>query len=83
MLVSQIYQSQQSGKISSPMYPRPYRDSEDYSWTIRVDLYKKVQIVINDFISSSEIHELKVNEYLSTYNNRTTYYYLKFLLIQF
>jgi len=61
MLVSKIYKSQQTGKISSPMYPRPYRDSEDYSWTIRVDLYKRVQIVINDFISTSEIHELKVN----------------------
>ncbi|XP_029345465.1 cubilin isoform X2 [Acyrthosiphon pisum] len=58
--VSKIYKSQQSGNISSPMYPRPYRDSEDYSWTIRVDLYKKVQIVINDFISTSEIHELKI-----------------------
>jgi len=63
MLVSEIYKSQQSGKISSPMYPRPYRDIEDYSWTIMVDKKKKVQIVINDFISTSEIHELKVNEY--------------------
>jgi len=61
MLVSEIYKSQRSGKISSPMYPKPYRDSEDYSWTIMVDQGKKIQIVINDFIFSSEIHELKVN----------------------
>ncbi|XP_029345463.1 cubilin isoform X3 [Acyrthosiphon pisum] len=52
--------SQRSGKISNPMYPRPYRDSEDYSWTIVVDKKKIVQIVINDFISTSEIHELKI-----------------------
>ncbi|CAI6368736.1 unnamed protein product [Macrosiphum euphorbiae] len=58
--VSEIYKSQRSGKISSPMYPRPYRDSEDYSWTIMVDKKKKIQIVINDFISTSEIHELKI-----------------------
>jgi len=45
------------------MYPRTYRDSEDYSWTITVDQGKRVQIMINDLISTSDIHELKVNEY--------------------
>lgn len=64
MLVTEIYKSQRSGKISSPMYPRIYRDSEEYSWRIMVDHQKKVKIVINDLISSSEIHELKVNEYI-------------------
>lgn len=62
ILVTKIDLTSQSGKISSPMYPRTYRDIEDYSWTIMVDQGKRVQILINDLISSSGIHELKVNE---------------------
>lgn len=65
--VTKIDLTSQSGEISSPMYPRTYRDSEDYSWKITVDQGKRVQILINDLISSSGIHELKVNEYIILY----------------
>jgi len=63
ILVSKIDFTKQSGEISNPLYPKTYRDSDDYSWTITVDQRKQVQIVINDLICSSKIHELKVNEY--------------------
>jgi len=53
--------TKQSGEISSPMYPKPYRDSEDYSWTITVDRKQQVQIVIKEFMTTSKIHSLKVN----------------------
>lgn len=54
--------------MSSPMYPKIYRDSVDYSWSITVRQGKKVQIVIEDFISTSEIHELKVKKYFNACN---------------
>lgn len=43
------------------MYPKAYRDSEDYSWSITVDPLKQVQIIIQEFMTTSEIHNLKVN----------------------
>jgi len=60
ILVSKIDLMKQSGEISSPVYPKPYRDSEDYSWTITVDQKKQVQIVIKEFMTTSKIHSLKV-----------------------
>lgn len=60
ILASEVELTKQSGEISSPMYPKPYRDSEDYSWTITVDQRKQVQIVIKEFMTTSKIHSLKV-----------------------
>lgn len=52
--------TKQSGEISNPMYPKTYRDSEDYSWKITVDQGKQIQIVIKEFMTTSKIHSLKV-----------------------
>lgn len=60
ILVKKIDLTSQSGEISNPMYPKSYRDSEDYSWTITVDERKRVQIVIKEFMTTSKIHSLKV-----------------------
>jgi hypothetical protein len=60
ILVNTIDLTNQSGEISNPLYPREYRDSEDYSWTITVDQRKRVQIVIKEFMATSKIHSLKV-----------------------
>ncbi|KAF0762933.1 cubilin, partial [Aphis craccivora] len=58
--VKKIDLTSQSGEISNPMYPKSYRDSEDYSWTITVDQRKRVQIVIKEFMTTSKIHSLKI-----------------------
>ncbi|XP_022177373.1 cubilin-like [Myzus persicae] len=58
--VTQINFMKQSGEISSPMYPKSYRDSEDYSWTITVDIRQQVQIVIKEFMTTSKIYSLKI-----------------------
>jgi len=55
------YLTQQSGEISSPIYPNLYRDSDDYSWTIAVNQGKTIQIVLKEFMCTSFIHHLKVN----------------------
>lgn len=60
ILVKKIDLTSQSGEISNPMYPKPYRDSEDYSWKITVDQRKRVQIVIKEFMTTSKVHSLKV-----------------------
>jgi len=58
--VTENYLTQQSGEISSPMYPNLYRGSKDYSWTICVDQRNVVQIVLQEFICTSIIHHLMV-----------------------
>uniref|UniRef100_A0A2H8TEF1 Cubilin n=1 Tax=Melanaphis sacchari TaxID=742174 RepID=A0A2H8TEF1_9HEMI len=58
--VTKIELQKQSGEISNPIYPKAYRDSEDYSWSITVDQGKRIQIVIKEFMISSKIHSLKI-----------------------
>lgn len=64
-LVTINYLTQTSGEISNPMYPRTYRNSDDYSWTINVNQRKRIQIVLKEFTSSSLVHHLKVNNRFS------------------
>lgn len=59
--VTENYLVQPSGEISSPMYPRRYRNRDEYSWTIAVDQGKSVQIVFKEFICTSMHLNLKVN----------------------
>lgn len=61
ILVTENYLTQSSGEISSPVYPRAYRNGDDYLWTISVNQGKRVQIVIKEFMSTSIVHNLKVN----------------------
>ncbi|VVC39264.1 EGF-like, conserved site,EGF-like calcium-binding domain,CUB domain,EGF domain,EGF-like calcium- [Cinara cedri] len=58
--VTDNYLIQTSGEISNPMYPKIYRNSEDYSWTINVEENKKIRIVVKEFTSSSLVHYLKI-----------------------
>lgn len=58
--VTKNYLTQTSGEISSPTYPRIYRDSEEYMWTINVDEGNRIQIFLKDFMSLSSVHHLKV-----------------------
>lgn len=63
ILVTENYLTQPSGEISNPMYPKSYRNSDDYSWTITVQQGKRIQIIIKEIICTSMIHHLKVNKY--------------------
>ncbi|VVC39263.1 EGF-like, conserved site,EGF-like calcium-binding domain,CUB domain,EGF domain,EGF-like calcium- [Cinara cedri] len=58
--VTKNYLTQKSGEISSPTYPRTYRGSEDYFWTINVDVGKRIQIFLKDFMCLSSFHHLKI-----------------------
>lgn len=62
--VTQNYLTQKSGEISSPIYPRTYRGSEDYFWTVNVNGGKRIQIFLKDFMCLSSFHHLKVSTLL-------------------
>lgn len=64
-VVTNNYLTQTSGEISNPIYPRTYRNSDDYSWTINVQEKKVIRIILKEFTSTSLIHHLKVSNYLS------------------
>jgi len=57
------------------MYPKVYRDIEDYSWLITVEQQKQVQIVIKEFMTTSEIHNLKVKDNFNIFNQLIVYGY--------
>lgn len=78
ILVTENYLTQQTGEISNPMYPKSYRNSDDYSWTITVKQGKRIQIVIKEIICVSLIHHLNVRYTLNSLNN-----YLKLINILF
>jgi len=61
ILVTENYLNYKSGEISNPLYPRQYRNSDDYSWTITVNQGKRIQIVLKEIIWLSSFHNLNVN----------------------
>lgn len=67
-LVKQSYFTQQSGLISNPLYPRTYRGSDSFFWSISVSQRHIVQVVVKEFLSTSPNHHLKVKFFFEYYD---------------